>query len=206
MESIALQVESRPRGSKGSVHALRRSGMLPAVVYGKDAGNILIQMPEKVLHSILAAHSTGSTLINLQLEGQSYPVMLREVQRNPIRQTIMHADFLQVSLTEAIETEIQVHLVGEAAGVKDGGILQHMLREVTVSCLATQLPDMITADISGLNIGDQLTVGELTVPPEVKIITEPDSVIVLVVPPAKEEATVVKGEEEAADEAAEGEK
>jgi large subunit ribosomal protein L25 len=187
MESIVLRAEVRPRGSKGSVKALRRRGGLPAVVYGKDAGNILIAMPEKDLHNILAAHSTGSTLINLQLETQSFPVMLREVQRNPIRRTIMHADFLQVSLTEVIETEIPLHLVGEAPGVKDGGILQHMLREVTVSCLPTQMPDMITADISGLKIGDQLTVGELTVPPDLKIITEPDSIIVLVVPPAIEE-------------------
>ncbi|MGD0154290.1 MAG: 50S ribosomal protein L25 [Thermacetogeniaceae bacterium] len=205
MESIALTVETRPRGNKGSVKALRRQGLLPAVVYGKDAGNILIQVPEKVLHSILAAHSSGSTLINLQVENQSFPVMLREVQRNPIRRTIQHADFLQVSLTEAIETEIQLHLIGEAPGVaKDGGILQHMLREVTVSCLPTQLPDMITADISALKIGDQLTVGELTVPPEVTIVTDPDSVIVMVVPPAKEEAPAVEAEEEAAAGPAEG--
>jgi large subunit ribosomal protein L25 len=201
MESIALQAEIRPRGSKGSVNALRRQGMLPAVVYGKDAGNILIMMPEKVLHSILAAHSSGSTLINLQLEHQSFPVMLREVQRNPIRRTIMHADFLQVSLTEAIETEIRLHLVGEAPGVKDGGIIQHLLREVTVSCLPTQMPEMITADISGLQIGDQLTVGDLQAPPEVKILSEPDSVIVSVMPPTVEEKpaeveeAVVGGEE-----------
>ncbi|MGD0622152.1 MAG: 50S ribosomal protein L25 [Thermacetogeniaceae bacterium] len=203
MESIALRAEVRPRGSKGSVKALRRRGMLPAVVYGKDAGNILIAMPEKDLHNILAAHSTGSTLISLEVEDRSYPVMLREVQRNPLRRTILHADFLQVSLTEVIETEIPLHLVGEAPGVKDGGILQHMLREVTVSCLPTQMPDMITADISGLKIGDQLTVGELTVPPDLKIITETDSVIVLVVPPAIEEKPAE--EVEAAAAPAEGE-
>ncbi len=196
MESIALRAEVRPRGSKGSVKALRRRGMLPAVVYGQNAGNILIMLPEKELHGILALHSTGSTLINLEVEDRFYPVMLREVQRNPMRQTILHADFLQVSLTEAIETEIPLHLVGESPGVKDGGIIQHMLRTVTVSCLPTQMPDMITADISGLNIGDQLTVGELQVPSEVKIITELDSIIVLVVPPAIEEKPAE--EEEAA--------
>ena len=93
MESIALRAEVRPHGSKGSVKALRRRGMLPAVVYGQDAGNILITLPEKDLHNILAVHSTGSTLINLEVEDRSYPVMLREVQRNPLRQTILHADF-----------------------------------------------------------------------------------------------------------------
>jgi large subunit ribosomal protein L25 len=199
MESIALRAEVRPRGSKGSVKALRRRGMLPAVVYGESAGNILITLPEKELHNILVVHSTGSTLINLEVEDCFYPVMLREVQRNPIRQTILHADFLQVSLTEAIETEIPLHLVGEAPGVKDGGILQHMLREVTVSCLPTQMPDMITADISGMNIGDQLTVGELQAPSEVKIITEPDSIIAMIVPPAVEEKPEAEGEETAAE-------
>ena len=94
--------------------------------------------------------------------------------------------------------------MGEAPGViKDGGILQHMLREVLVSCLVTQMPDMITADISGLNIGDQLTVGELQAPSEVKIITDPDSVIVLVVPPAIEEKPEAEGEEAAAESAGE---
>ena len=199
MESIALHAEVRQRGSKGSVKALRRKGMLPAVVYGQGAGNILIMLTEKDLHNILAVHSSGSTLINLDVEDRSYPVMLREVQRNPLRQTILHADFLQVSLTEAIETEIPLHLVGESPGVKDGGIIQHMLREVTVSCLPTQMPDMITADISGLNIGDQLTVGELQAPPDVKIITEADSIIVLVVQPAVEEEPEAEGEEAAAE-------
>jgi large subunit ribosomal protein L25 len=90
-------------------------------------------------------------------------------------------------------------LVGEAPGVKDGGILQHMLREVTVSCLPTQMPDMITADISGMNIGDQLTVGELQAPSEVKIITEPDSIIAMIVPPAVEEKPEAEGEETAAE-------
>jgi large subunit ribosomal protein L25 len=196
MESIALRAEVRPRGSKGSVKALRRRDMLPAVVYGKNAGNILITLPEKELHNILTVHSTGSTLINLEVEDSFYPVMIREIQRNPLRQTILHADFLQVSLTEEIETEIPLHLVGEAPGViKDGGILQHMLRQVTVSCLPTKMPDMITADISGLNMGDQLTVGELQVPSEVKILTEPDSVIVLIVPPAIEEKPSAEDEE-----------
>jgi large subunit ribosomal protein L25 len=204
MESIALRAEVRPRGSKGSVKALRRQGMLPAVVYGQNAGNILITLLEKELHNILAVHSSGSTLINLEVEDRSYPVMLREVQRNPLRQTIEHADFLQVSLTEAIETEIPLHLIGEAPGVvRDGGIIQHMLREVLVSCLPTQMPDMITADISGLNIGDQLTVGELQAPPDVKIITEADSIIVLVVPPAVEEEPEAEVEEATAEPAGE---
>ncbi len=205
MESIGLRADLRPRGTKGSVNSLRRRGMLPAVVYGRDAGNILIQLPEKALHNILAVHSTGSTLINLELEDRSLPVMLKEVQRNPLRQNILHADFFMVSLTEAIETEIQLHLVGEAPGVRDGGILQQMLRQVTVSCLPTQMPEHIVADVSGLHIGDQLTVEDLTAPAEVEILTDPDSIVVLVMPPAVEAEPEAAAEEAGAAGTTEGE-
>ncbi|NPV28817.1 MAG: 50S ribosomal protein L25/general stress protein Ctc [Firmicutes bacterium] len=201
MESITLHARPRARGTKGSLKKLRRERMLPGVVYGKEAGNLLVQVPTQALANILATHSIGGTLINLEISDgeapKSYLVMIREVQREPLRQELLHVDFYQVSLTEEIETEIPVHLVGEAPGVKEGGVLQHMLREVTVSCLPTQLPERIDADISGLGIGDQLTVADLQVPPGVKIVDDPESIIVLVVPPVLE----VSEEEEAAGEA-----
>jgi large subunit ribosomal protein L25 len=182
---------------------LRRQGQLPAVVYGKEVGNALIQVPLRQFQEIISKHPVGSTLINLEIAGsddngenRSYLVMIREVQRDPIRHQLLHADFFQVSLSEEIETEIPVHLVGEAPGVKEGGVLQHMLREVTVSGLPTQLPEYIEADISGLGIGDELRVADLQVPPGVKILDEPDSIIVLVVPPVLE----AEAEEEAAEE------
>jgi large subunit ribosomal protein L25 len=92
-----------------------------------------------------------------------------------------------VVLTEEIETEVRIVLVGEAPGVQEGGILQHMLRSVTVSCLPTNMPDRLEADISGLNMGDQVTVGDLEAPEGVQIVSEPNSVIALVVAPMAEE-------------------
>jgi len=177
--------------------------MLPAVVYGKEAGNLLVQCPEKELTSILAGHSIGGTLINLEVadgnkRGKApYLVMIREVQRDPIKQKLMHVDFYQVSLTEEIQTEIPVHLVGDAPGVKDGGLLQHLLRDVTVSCLPGKLPERLEADISKLGLGDQLTVADLQVPEGVKVLNDPESIIAHVVAPAVEEEPTP--EEEAAE-------
>lgn len=191
MESINLNAQRRERGPKGSVRALRRQGITPAVLYGKEVGNITIQVPTKELDAIIANHSIGSTLINLEIvngeKKEPYLVMCREIQRDPIRRDLLHADFFQVVLTENIETEIPIVLVGEAPGLKEEGILQHMLRSVTVSCLPTQMPDRLEADISGLHIGDQVTVGDIEAPEGVKIVSEPESVIALIVAPVFEE-------------------
>lgn len=207
METVLLRAESRPRGTKGSVNALRRKGLLPAVVYGKDVGNLLVQLLEKDLAALLARHSMGSTLISLEVtDGESrqnspYMVMIRDVQRDPIKQKFLHADFYQVSLTEEIQTEIPVILIGEAPGVKEGGILQHQLREVIVICLPTKMPDRLEADISSLGIGDQVTVADLQVPEGVKVVTDMDITIANVIAPVIE----VEEKEEEEAEAAEGE-
>ncbi|HHW39605.1 MAG TPA: 50S ribosomal protein L25/general stress protein Ctc [Syntrophomonadaceae bacterium] len=209
MENITLRAEVRPRGTKGGLRALRNKGMLPAVVYGKEVGNLLVQCSEKELASIIARHSIGGTLINLEVVNGSdqgkapYLVMIREVQRDPIKQKLMHVDFYQVSLTEEIETEIPVHLIGEAPGVKEGGVLQHLLREVTVSCLPSKLPERLEADISGLGIGDQLTVGDLELPEGVKVLDDPDAIIVSVVAPVAEEPEAGEEAAEAAEAAPE---
>jgi large subunit ribosomal protein L25 len=205
MESINLSAQRRERASKGSLRTLRSQGITPAVLYGREVGNIIIQVPTKELENIIAKHSISSSLINLNMsngeEEESYMVMCREIQRDPLRGDLLHADFLQVVLTEEIETEVRIVLVGEAPGVQEGGILQHMLRTVTVSCLPTNMPDRLEADISGLNMGDQVTVGDLEAPEGVQIVSEPNSVIALVVAPmAEEEEEEEELEEAIADE------
>lgn len=205
METVKLSAQYRERSSKGAVRALRRNGETPAVLYGKGVGNMLIKVPTKDLEYILSNHIIGSTLIDLDVakgdQRESYLVMCREVQRDPIRRELLHADFFQIELNQEIETEIPVVLVGESQGVKKGGILQHMLREVTVSCLPTKLPEQIEIDISELDIGEQVTVGDLKAPEGVQILSDPESVIALIVAPTLEEE-VTEEEEGAAEEAA----
>lgn len=205
METVKLSAQYRERSSKGAVRALRRNGETPAVLYGKGVGNMLIKVPTRELEYILNNHIIGSTLIDLDVDKgdqrESYLVMCREVQRDPIRRELLHADFFQIELNQEIETEIPVVLVGESQGVKKGGILQHMLREVTVSCLPTKLPEQIEIDISELDIGEQVTVGDLKAPEGVQILSDPESVIALIVAPTLEEE-VTEEEEGAAEEAA----
>ncbi|HHW29141.1 MAG TPA: 50S ribosomal protein L25/general stress protein Ctc [Syntrophomonadaceae bacterium] len=208
METVKLSAQYRERSSKGAVRALRRNGETPAVLYGKGVGNMLIKVPTRELEYILNNHIIGSTLIDLDVDKgdqkESYLVMCREIQRDPIRRELLHADFFQIELTQEIQTEIPVVLVGESQGVKKGGILQHMLREVTVSCLPTKLPEHIEIDISELDIGEQVTVGDLKVPEGVEVLSDPESVIALIVAPTLEEevAEGEEGEEGAAEEAA----
>ncbi len=202
METVSLRAWQRPRGTKGQLKRLRKQGFLPGVLYGKEIGNLPIQVSLREFTPLLTHRALGSTLINLELAdgaGGSHLVVVRELQRDPLRQVPIHVDFFRVSLTEEIETEVPVHLVGQAPGVKEGGVLQHMLRSVTISCLPTQLPEWIEADISHLGIGDELKVGDLQPPPGVKILDDPDSIVVLVVPPVLE--GVEAEEEEAGGEA-----
>lgn len=211
MESINLSAQRRERASKGDLRVMRNQGETPAVLYGKEVGNIIIQVPTKELENIIANHSISSSLISLNVEQEEpYMVMCRELQRDPLRGDLLHADFLQVVLTEELETEVPIVLVGEAPGVKEGGILQHMLRSVTVSCLPTNMPDRLEADISGLNMGEQIAVGDLEAPEGVQITSEPNSVIALVVAPTIEEEEeepeeAVDEEETGADDGEQGE-
>ena len=201
METVKLSAQYRERSSKEAVRALRRKGETPAVLYGKGVGNMPIKVSTKELEYILNNNVIGSTLIDLDVDKgekrESYLVMCREVQRDPLRRSCCMRIF-QIELTQEIQTEIPVVLIGEPQGVQKGGILQHMLRGVAVSCLPTKLPEQIEIDISGLDIGEQVTVGDLEAPEGVQILSEPESVIALVVAP-----TVEEEEEEAEEEVAE---
>ncbi|HBI27103.1 MAG TPA: 50S ribosomal protein L25, partial [Peptococcaceae bacterium] len=110
MESINLSAQRRERASKGDLRAIRNQGRTPAVLYGREVGNIIIQVPTKELEKIIADHSISSSLISLHVgdgeQEEPYMVMCREIQRDPMRGDLLHADFLQVVLTEEIETEV----------------------------------------------------------------------------------------------------
>lgn len=205
MENINISAQRRERGPKRSVRALRRQGITPAVLYGREIGNMMIQVPTKELEGIISCRSIGNTLINLYIangeESDSYLVMCREIQRDPIRRDLLHADFFQVVLTEEIETEIPVVLIGDAPGLVEEGFLQHMLRNVTVSCLPTQMPERLEVDISGLHIGDQVNVGDIEAPEGVQIVSEPESVIAMIVAPVFEKEKEEEFEEGAVGEA-----
>ncbi|SHE32792.1 LSU ribosomal protein L25P [Desulfofundulus australicus DSM 11792] len=199
--SLLAQVRSG-RG-KGYRHRLAAQGKIPAVVYGRTIGSIPLEVELRAVKNILAGEGGRNTLINLKITGDGQErqdkVLIKELQFDNMRGELIHVDFQQVSLTDRITTTVPVELEGEPVGVKQGGILQQQLRELEISCLPADIPEAITMDVSGLEMGDTIYVSDLPVPEGVKVLNDPEEVVATVVAPAIER---VPGEEE--EEAGEG--
>jgi large subunit ribosomal protein L25 len=185
MEQIELQAEKREATTKGVVNGLRRNGRVPGVTYG-DGAPMALSVDARMLMGILKSERGRNALINLKIEGSSHPVLLKEIQRHPITRALWHVDFHRVSLKKKIEAAVPVHVKGEAPGVKlGGGILEHVVRDVRVHCLPTDIPASLDVDVSNLQIGQAIKVKDLPVPNGVEWGTDLESVVVHVVAPTK---------------------
>ena len=201
MEKIILKGCSlRKEKGKGGVKKLKRKGFIPAVVYSKNF-NLLIKMPKQVLKELKAIHFSESVLIEMEIEdydqdGKILPVLIKDVQYHPLKEEILHIDFFKVSLKERIRTKVPLVLKGEPEGVKLGGVLEQLLREVEIEVYPTDIPEKIEIDVASLNIGSSLHIGDLKLPPKIKILEPKETTIVTLVA-KKEEEEVSAGEEEA---------
>ena len=187
MEKVVLKATKRDVTGK-QVSALRRAGKLPAVIYGRRTEPVSITLDAHVAG--LALSKVGSSsLITVDVDGKEYPALVRERQRDFIKGTLKHVDFLAVSLTETIRADVRVEITGISPAVKDlNAVLVTGLHAISVECLPTDLPDHIEVDISSLaQVGDGIHVGDLQVPDKVQILTDPGEMIV-VATYAKEEA------------------
>jgi len=183
MKKVALNVELRENKGKGVARTLRRGGNIPAVLYGLGAPTALT-INRKELVKIINAGVGGNTLITVNFAGQQRMAVLRDYQVDPISSELMHADLLEVSMEKAIHVTIPVMMVGNTPeGVKEGGILQHMAREIEVECLPASIPEHIDVDASAMAIGSSIHVGDLKLPDGVKARTEAETVIVTLVAP-----------------------
>lgn len=186
-----LNVQTRKERTKSHKHDLRVKGMIPAVVYGKNVGSISIAVDAKDLREILE-EAGSSALISMKIKEngktRKHKVLIKAVQRDPIRHELIHADFHQVSVKDRVRATVPVHLVGSAPGAVEGGVLTSLIRRVEVECRAASIPDSITVDISGLELGDTITVADLVPPPEVKIIEDRSAPVVTVAAAEKAEA------------------
>ena len=145
-----------------------------------------------------------NVLLNIDVDGSTTTALTREIQTDPVRGTLLHADFVKIDLKQEVEVEVPVHVVGDAPGVKEGGVLEHPLFTLHVRCLPANVPESIDADISGLNIGDVLRVSELAEGRDFHILNDPDSVVASVAAPISEEqleAMVAEAGAEGAEEA-----
>jgi len=193
MEREVLQASRRTVLGK-QVGALRRQGQLPGVLYGRHIQPIPISLEARAAERILR-HMTASSLVNIELEGQTYPALVREKQRDPIRGHLLHVDFQAVSLTEKIRASVGVELVGEAPAVKNwNAILVTPLDALEVECLPQDLPERIAVDVSSLaNIGDGIRVGDLTLAGTIRILNDPEETVVIAAAAEAEEVVAEAG-------------
>jgi large subunit ribosomal protein L25 len=207
MAEVKLRAESREVVGKGAARKIRAAGKVPAVLYGPALEPLRLAVDAKELWHALHTDAGTNVLINLAVDGETYLTMPREVQRDIVRGTLLHVDFLRIRRDVAIHVEVPIHLVGESAGVKEGGVIEHHLWELRVECLPSDVPESIEAAVTRLGIGDSLHVSDLAPPPRCTILTPPEETVVSVVPPPVLEVPeeVTPEEAEAAEaEAAEG--
>ena len=192
---------------------MRRDGVVPGVVYSGGSDATPFQVSERDVRGIL---SEGAALFDLEIDGgKAVPVVIKEEQHHPVRGSIQHLDLMQVNLKEAIQAEVAIELEGvdTAPGVKGGGVLEHVTREITVEALPAEIPDNITVDVSAMEINDTLSLAVVTAPEGVTFVAEDleEITIVTLSPPRVEEVTTEVEEEaelvgeEGEGEAAEGE-
>jgi len=193
MEMVEVTVERRERHGKGAARKLRRAGVIPAIFYGPRRTTASIGVRAEEFERKLS-HLEGSHLIRLVNDGGKDPelhdkaVLLREIQRHPVTDEVLHADFFEVDLTERLTVSVPLRFVGKAVGVVEGGILQPILREVEVECLPTEIPEFIEVDVSHLTIHQAVHLSELKLPEGVTTMGEATQPVVSVLPPTVEEA------------------
>lgn len=200
MEETRLQAEPRSIVGK-QVRQLRRKGWFPAVLYGKDFTPVALQVEERAWHQVFAAGGARG-LLELRIAGEETPrqAVVREVQRDPISRRVLHVDFQQVLMTENLRTEVPIVVVGTSPIVaRAEGILITGLTEVEIECLPGDIPAAIEVDISALDaFGEPITVADLSLPKGVKVLTDPEEMVITVVPAGlpEEEAKEVVPEAE----------
>jgi large subunit ribosomal protein L25 len=190
MQKQDLTVAPRDEKGKQAAKRLRRAGRVPAVLYGGATPQSISVDPKSVL-KMIHGHEGSTQLLNLTFEGNGRAAtmaIIRDMQFDPVSEDLLHVDLQEVSADRAINVHVAVHPVGEAIGVKDTkGILNLVLHELEISCLPTNIPDRIDADVTALAIGDVLTVADLTPPEGVRILNDPGQAIAIVAPPMAEE-------------------
>ncbi|MDH4119496.1 MAG: 50S ribosomal protein L25 [Acidimicrobiia bacterium] len=204
-DQITLRAETgRAPGSRES-NRIRRDGGVPGIIYGRGMDPKLVTVDHHDLMAIIQ-HSGSNAIITLDLGGETHVTMPKVIERHPFRNLIRHVDFLKVSLTETTTADVTVHLVGEAAGAREGGVLTQQLGSLAVSALPTAIPAAIEIDVEHLELGDSLRVEDIPPIEGVEFLDDPDTMVATVAIPraVAEEGEAAEGEEGAEGEAEEG--
>nr|WGD87519.1 50S ribosomal protein L25/general stress protein Ctc [Bacillus subtilis] len=199
-----LTAKERTDFTRSSLRNIRTSGHVPGIIYGKDTGNKPVSLDSVELIKTLRDEGKNA-VITLEVGGEKHSVMVTDLQTDPLKNEITHADFQVVNMSEDIEVEVPIHLTGEAIGVKNGGVLQRPLYALTVKAKPKAIPQAIEADISSLDVNEVLTIADLPAGGDYSFHHESDEVVASILPPRKEREAAEADEEESADAQPEGE-
>lgn len=182
MEFVDLKAVLRQGKGKEYNKRLRAGAVVPAVVYKKGRDAITLQIDNRNLLKALRSGAGENAIIRLHIDGavkeKERTVMIKEVQRDPVKDNFLHVDFHEISLTEVLHVQVRISAKGEPIGVKqEKGVLQHVLWEVEVECLPASIPEKIEVDISALKIGDAIYVKDIVLPEGVRILEDPEAVV-----------------------------
>jgi large subunit ribosomal protein L25 len=201
MEEIFLEVENREELGRSKVKDLREKGFIVGVVYSKEKKSQAVKISSRQLLQLMHQHRLENIVLSLKMKGdnkhKAQPCLIKEIQYDPVKGNIIHVDFNEISLTRAIKVNVPVVSKGEPIGVKqEGGSLEHILWEVEIECLPTDMPKEIAADVSQLKIGDDIRIKDITFPSNIKVLTNIEAIVFSVAAPIKEEvaAAPVEGE------------
>lgn len=210
MEIFDLKATQRNTVGKSPARALRREGLIPAVLYGPKRETMSLTVSPMDLEKIYKDSGTEQVVLKLVIENgvtQNVTVLVKEVQTSPVTRQYLHLDFLEISLDEEIVVRVPVEVTGKSIGVERGGFLQLVRHELEVSCLPMDMPEKIEVDIADLDIGDAIHVEDITLDDKIKMLSEPGHTVLTVVAPTVEEEELPEEEEELeeGEEAEEGE-
>lgn len=179
-----LKAEKRDDTGKGVARKLRAAGRVPGVLYGQGVEPVKLSVDARDMVHLLHGAAGGNALVDLIVDGQDHLAMAREIQRDYIHNTLIHIDFLAVSRTEKISVSVPVTETGEAVGVREGGVVEHHLREVVVECFPQDVPEHIEVDVSDIELGGMVHVSDLVAPEGSTILTNPEDAVLSVITPA----------------------
>jgi large subunit ribosomal protein L25 len=196
-QSTKLSISSREVSNSRSTRRLRRQGQVPGVLYGGDDDAMAFAVDERELRHALAARGA---VIELELGGEATPAVLKDSQRHPVRGHTMHVDFLRVNLNVAIHAVVSLELVGGegAPGVVEGGVLEHVTREVNIEALPTDIPERLQLDVSAMQVNDTVTLSAVEAPQGITILDDLEETVVATLTPPKLQAELEALDEEAA--------
>jgi large subunit ribosomal protein L25 len=196
-ERVKLKVQARESRGSAASRRLRAQGLIPGVLYGNGGEAHPFCIDERALRKAITGDHGLHAILDVVLDGsqKEHHAVLKEYQLDPTRPRLLHIDLQEVRLDQAIHTQVVVELVGESAGVKEGGVLSQINREVNVEALPMEVPDRLELDVSLMVIGDSMRLSDLRVPEGVKLLDDPETVLATVSPPTKiEEPEVVEEE------------